>query len=479
MKKFMMERERETLQQTPTFVPLPGQLIPFLHIACRASEHNKIDIMSRFKFVATHRNSVFKVIDIPSMLLFKLGKATRCIIAPISLLLEFLLYLNCGKFSRRSTSPCVVVFLKGEILFSVLMPILASLFLMSLIILTFSLSNLFQVILSVLLLLREKLFLVFLIISMFFGKNFPSMVVMVLSPFFSHFLTAHHSILAMIGTDLIFMRSMILMRPLVMLFAVPDIVQMIISSFLFSVLSSIFAPMLSMLSIILLPVLTLLFLMSTLPLVTSLIDFFSMGNVVLMLFLTNFLFMFCSITSSGLFCALFALSRKAIFSLFVPMKKLRGSRVGIWAFGTLLLWGIIHDLNCLSSSALAFSCCQRSKATPFSSGLITPSLGNVLVYNSFPWLEKRKEENFGRLHNDNLRLEQRYGRNAHVDRHDHCHVRVRWSKRVPYGSVRYRSNRHYPIGKLALYEHPDEWNHYCKSGVGVQYKYVWDAGCYL
>lgn len=50
--------------------------------------------------------------------------------------------------------------------------------------------------------------------------------------------------------------------------------------------------------------------------------------------------------------------------------------------------GIVHDLNRLSFIALS-SCCQSGKATTFSRGLITPSLGNTLFYHSFSLNHKR------------------------------------------------------------------------------------------
>lgn len=54
----------------------------------------------------------------------------------------------------------------------------------------------------------------------------------------------------------------------------------------------------------------------------------------------------------------------------------------------------IHTLNYLSFSAL-FSCCQSGKATTFSSGLITPTLGNLSSIAFFDNCQKAEEMGYG------------------------------------------------------------------------------------
>lgn len=104
---------------------------------------------------------------------------------------------------------------------------------------------------------------------------------------------------------------------------------------------------------------------------------------------------FCLVLASLLFVltpAFFATVIDAVFIPFVLAKKFGGSWILSAAF--VAAFGgnrrrIIHDdLNCLSLSAL-FSCCQESKATLFSRGAITPTLGNIPIVHSF-FADKQK-----------------------------------------------------------------------------------------
>lgn len=111
--------------------------------------------------------------------------------------------------------------------------------------------------------------------------------------------------------------------------------------------------------------------------------------------IADFFLVLSLIASILFFQAWFAVSKKLVFGLAIQTKKLTGSREKFAAFcAAFLRDGVIHeDLNGLSSSTLSF-CCQRNKAIPFSSGLITPSLGNTINYTFFPNTREAEGANF-------------------------------------------------------------------------------------
>jgi hypothetical protein len=87
--------------------------------------------------------------------------------------------------------------------------------------------------------------------------------------------------------------------------------------------------------------------------------------------------------------ALFALGNQPFGVFLAWIKKLERCGEKLLAISA-LQQGIIHDLNCLSFSALS-SCCQSGKATTFSHGLITPTLGNFFIVPLF-FLPQQKAE---------------------------------------------------------------------------------------
>lgn len=120
-----------------------------------------------------------------------------------------------------------------------------------------------------------------------------------------------------------------------------------------------------------------------------LFDFFGVIFTVLPL-LCTYLFSMLLIVSFALFnmcivvgfrcfvSALFATGKQPV-SILVEVVRSSGKDATTRA-STLLLRGIIHGLNCLSSSGLVFVCCQGGKATTLSAWVATPSLDN-LYYN--------------------------------------------------------------------------------------------------
>ncbi len=135
---------------------------------------------------------------------------------------------------------------------------------------------------------------------------------------------------------------------------------------------------------------------------------FTMSNIILFLFLAMFLsvssLLFCYLSFMLLSVSFFAILTSCvqpIFTKFGTGKVFRsGRKCATTGTGALLhqsMRSVIHDLNCLSFSAL-FSRLSGCKAYIFSSGVITPSLDNQLNYNILFLIAKsgRIGETYGR-----------------------------------------------------------------------------------
>ena len=89
------------LQQTPAFGPFPGKFVAFAHIAMRTCQHKIAHIISRNVHAnnTTYRISMIDMIDVPALVLLKLGMTTCGVIAMILLTYQLLLNLFRGMCS--------------------------------------------------------------------------------------------------------------------------------------------------------------------------------------------------------------------------------------------------------------------------------------------------------------------------------------------------------------------------------------------
>lgn len=93
--------------------------------------------------------------------------------------------------------------------------------------------------------------------------------------------------------------------------------------------------------------------------------------------------------------ARFASPTQEVFRFLVCKEKIMRCRKMIFAINTLLLRnarGVVHDLNHLCLVTLSSSVAKMVRCPILSSGLITPSLGNMPIITFFLATEKRKGE---------------------------------------------------------------------------------------
>lgn len=146
---------------------------------------------------------------------------------------------------------------------------------------------------------------------------------------------------------------------------------------LFPIHSPSFAYLLLMQFVFLLVLLEYLFSVGLVILPTLLINLFFVGLIILLAVLDMGIIVKLCLN----FFACLALRSKSVFLDLGSCEKLRGCRKEQFTLGALLHWGtgiLIHDLNCLSFSALS-SCCQSGKATTFSLPMISQGIGNYFT----------------------------------------------------------------------------------------------------
>lgn len=340
------------LEQSSTFKKLMRQLIMLSQIAGRASKHNIVNIMAGIKFSPTYRNGVLKMEDVSSVFSLKFSMSASSIVAAIMLALQLLLDLMGGQYSRDLLfkHPALVIVSAKNCLSSFTRSIALAVF-------DIQLSMGFTIVSGV--------FLIPLALASISGVD--------------TILIAARCIVASFSCGVwLFVISIVLTTVLILCFLVKP---MVVSSFLVHNLFvfkmvplTICFSFLSMLSNILPIILAFLFSM-----------FFGILQAIESVFL--------SIWSTVQLPTCFAVRAQPIFMGSVSAKHFGGCREKLLTRTSALFAGnvngVFHDRNCLSFLALS-SCCQGGKATTFSSGLITPSLGNSLIIHSFSLLKKRE-----------------------------------------------------------------------------------------